>query len=359
MSGDATGHQEDAPPSGEPAGNPGGSIPARPFVWPPKPTALPPGDPGGREPSHAAGARPRRPRVSHLAEAITSIERAWLGLTCPPWRILAAEAHWQPDDPASYCFRCGRSVGPFETTPPESHSPGCSTCRDSPVPWDRFVRLGEYAGVLRRAVLEVKFHRSEHLGTALGHELGVALDTQLAWARVDRSRVRIIPVPASHAHRVRTGIDHAMILAAAVRDVAGGRIVRPIRRRHGPSQREVPRGERQRNARRSFTPTWNIRQWLADLLCWGRGGRTGHHRAARRTAVQLEPGTTLVLVDDVKTTGATLSAACRAVLASYGLKRDSRGRKKVFVWCCVASVTPEPGRASPSGPRGSEALVGE
>lgn len=269
--------------------------------------------------------------------ALVHIERTWLGLHAPPWNVRAHESAWTPSEPDDFCWRCGRTAGPFEVAPPESQTPGCSVCVSQKLPWERFIRVGEYAGVLRKAIHETKFHRVHALGASLGRELGVAIARELRWEGHDPADCILVPVPASWRRRLASGIDHALAIARAAGEVSGCAVRRPIRRRHGPSQLQVPPSQRLRNAARSFLP--------ASL--W--------YPAAGRLPPCLRQGRgVVVVVDDVRTTGATMQGACRALASALALHLPVRPR----IWAAVVAVTPEPGRQNSSAnePRPSDPL---
>ncbi|GMV24525.1 MAG: hypothetical protein AMXMBFR58_05560 [Phycisphaerae bacterium] len=333
--------------AGDPAHDRDAALPldADRFVWPPRrpaqsfqggaSDAVPTGQPA-RSAAHA---------IPPWRAALTQIERTWLGLVSLPWAIRAAEAGWRLDDADAYCWRCGRTVGPFEVTPVESPEPGCTGCRGKRLAWDRFIRAGEYTGELRRAIQEVKFGRWRSLGDSLGRELGLALARELSWAGRSHGPVVLVPVPASTRRRLRSGIDHTQVLVRAVRKMIGGRIMRPVWRRHGPSQLQVPPSERARNAARAFVPVHET--------VMGRLGLAG--RVPRPPA-----GATVIVIDDVRTTGSTMMAACRAVRAAFrhGMGRTTgsprQGRSSglvaggdLVVWAAVVGVTPEPGERGP------------
>lgn len=349
-----------------------------PFVWPPRRPLQPPGIPIHPAPTHVAPAGLTIPDGSDKGEHGTSrqtwrkglleIERQWLGLIAPPWSIRAAEAGWAPDSPSAYCWRCGRTVGEFEVTPPESADPGCLECRSKKLPWDRLVRAGEYRSILRRAIQETKFRASHVLGYELGRTLGRSIEVQLRWANIPPASVLIVPAPMSRLRRFRTGIDHAAAIARGVAEVAGGRIIQPLARRHGPSQLEIPPSERSRNAARSIAlrpaSLWGwsglrCAAWI-DRATFGLVPRAS--RWARLLGAPPPEGWTLIVVDDVKTTGATMSAICRGVRMAIdqATPNDSAGgdaarggrkkRSRVRIWSAVVAVTPERG----GGPREEE-----
>ena len=339
---DPSGHGEGAESVRRP------SEPGR-FVWPPR---TPPEDrPSDERPlpeSPAVGDRtPPRSSTAHVPnridrrtgraawtsvrDAMLEVEETWLGVTRRSFAARAAAAGWAPDDPAKYCARCGLSVGPHEADLIDAPGgPSCPACRESRLAWDRFVRLGEYGGVVRDAVHDLKFTRWRRAGRELGRELGRTLLNRLAAAGIPADRAVLVPVPTSLVRRLVRGIDHTLVLARAVRSVTGIPIVRALRRSHRPSQLDVPRSARRANVARS-------------IRC----------RSSRGLA-----GKTIVVLDDVVTTGATMSAACRALAAgirrSYGA-RPARGVRPAAIWVACVGRTPEPGegRSSTVPARGS------
>lgn len=288
------------------------------FVWPPRPApaegAVAVASAAVEEHrSDAEGAGRRAAGETPLSGVVRdgvwrSVERVWLGLAAPPWRVRAAEAGWEQDSAGAYCGRCGTTVGPHE-----GDEAGCVTCRGRRVPWDRFVRVGEYAGLLREAVVEVKFTRWRRLGDDLGRLLGDAVLKELRGAGVDLGRVVIVPVPTTFRRRVWRGIDHSLVIARGVSRASGLPVERLLEREHRPSQLEVAPSRRGANVAGSMRV-----------------------RVGARVA-----GRVVVLVDDVRTTGATMAAATRAV------RRGPIGPGEEGlsgVWAAVIGVTPEPGR---------------
>lgn len=243
------------------------------------------------------------------------IERAWLGLTRPPLAERAALCGWRASAPGEACERCGTSVGAFE-----ADASGCPACRDRRLPWDRFVRLGEYDGLLKRVVCETKFSAWRRLGRDIGRLLGATLADTMARANVLASDAIIVPVPMTFWRRVARGIDHTWCIARGVRDVTGVRIVRALHRRNTPPQASLPRTKRAANVRGTMHPRG------LDLS-----------------------GKTVIVLDDVRTTGATMLEACRA------LQRGEKATRPSAVWALVAAVTPDARRRElswrePDGP---------
>lgn len=287
------------------------------FVWPPRPGETPAPAVTGPSEAQQVSSAPATAVVSGWRQLLDEIERTWLGRITPPLEVRLAEAGWTPDPPEAFCPRCATSAGAHE-----ADDTGCSSCRGRKLAWERALRLGDYAGVLRELVLEVKFTRWRRMGDRLGRMLGATLRRALDDAGIDRAQVVLVPVPMSFRSRIARGVDHALVIARGVSDATGLPLVRALSRRHRPSQRSTPRGSRAANVAGAFR---------ALPAAAGLAGRVA------------------VVIDDVRTTGATLTAACRALdTAHKSLSNNaldvSDGIPGVRLWTAVVGVTPEPGR---------------
>lgn len=269
-------------------------------------------------------------RPGGLRRAWHEIERTWLGLVAPPLDARMAASGWTPDPPSAYCPRCAASVGPYEATGVDTRSPtgqpGCGACRGVKLHWERAVRLGEYDGLLRDLIHEVKFTRWRRLGDDLGRLLGERLVIELIAAGVDQGRVVLVPVPMTVRRRMARGIDHTLTLARGMARASGFPILEALSRSHRPSQLSVPASGRWRNVAGSIR---------------------------LRHGVDLE-GWTAVVIDDVKTTGATMAVACRAVagVGDSGVRSKARNGSQVRVWSAVVSVARSPDRRRKAGTTG-------
>jgi ComF family protein len=235
------------------------------------------------------------------------IESVWFGLTRATLTERAQDADWSPDLPSAYCSKCGNSIGLHEET-----NEGCRICRNKRLPWSRFVRLGEYHGLIREVVHEVKFTRWRRVGMDAGRLLGAQLIPLLEG--LPRETLAIVPVPSTFRRRMSRGIDHTLVLARGVREVTGGQIVRALKRSHRPSQVGLPMTERRRNV-------------------------SGTMRLRGRPNLS---GCTVIVIDDVRTTGATMMEACRSL--ARGLKDQGQVAQ---IWAAVLGVAADQGSMPP------------
>ena len=257
-------------------------------------------------------------RVSRTARQardwLESVERTWLGWTFPPTRLVFAETGWAPDDESRYCGRCGASVGSGEVTPT-----GCASCRDAPVAADRFVRLGAYSGRLREWVRAIKYRGWVEMADALGRRLGAAVGRCLApRGDLDPDLTVVVPMPMPWQRRLYRGIDHARLIAVGVAAELNLGLLAALAKANGPPQVSLPAGHRAR----------------------GKGGMRLRRRAGRLRL----GGVHVILVDDVRTSGASLRAAGRLI-------RRLRPRQ---VTAAVLAVTDDRSRMPPPKPSGPD-----
>lgn len=192
------------------------------------------------------------------------------------------EEQW--DEPS--CPRCAASVAPFEVARDKKGRMGCSECRDESLKIDKTVRVGAYQDGLGYLVRQFKYRGREELGPTLGKWLSQIVQ-QAEW--IDRIEA-VASVPTHWKHRLSRPLHGAEKLADVVADRLGIPHVPILRRvRAGPHQINLSAAQRIVNVRGAF---------------------------ALQRSVSLRD-TRLLLIDDVKTTGATLEE-CAKVLRKAG-----------------------------------------
>ena len=168
------------------------------------------------------------------------------------------------------CPKCGAFI-----KRPDSFGDRCALCRDVPLTFDSAVALGNYQGMLKRLVLDLK-NANEQLAFQLGRLLGLRLMQQEFFDHADI----LLPVPIHWQRRFQRGFHAAAVIAEGVHAITG-----------------VPIGER---------------LVCCDHLTKKQGTLTGPQRFANvKNAFKLRPlvsvkGSSIVIVDDVMTSGATL-----------------------------------------------------
>lgn len=179
-------------------------------------------------------------------------------------------------DPHATCPRCASTVGPHADT-----TDGCPRCRAEKFAFESAVRLGPYDGALREAILRAKQSGGEGIAETLGRVWAVARREQLRALRPDV----LVPVPLHWGRRWSRGFNQSGAVSRGLAAVLGVPLLPFAVRRVRPTPKQVgtSRAERLRNVEGAFAPA----NRLTDLR--------------------------VLLIDDVLTTGATASAASRAL----------------------------------------------
>lgn len=174
------------------------------------------------------------------------------------------------------CRRCGSSAAlDGEST--------CRNCHRAPPPWKQMLVLSAYGDLAKEAVVRAKRPAGEPVGIALGRRLGQLVRPSLAGVQLDV----VVPVPMHWWRRAVRGTSSAGILASAAARTLDLRMRHGVRRiRATGMQNTLPPEHRAANVKGAFR---------ADR--WVRGQK-------------------VLLVDDVITTGATVTACTHALLAA-------------------------------------------
>ncbi len=186
------------------------------------------------------------------------------GGVCPPcWTSIVAQ-------PEVCCPRCASS----DVAEPDV----CLDCRTAPPPWQGAACVGPYQGALRELILLLKTARRDELAIPLARR-AAAVWQRTGWPRPDL----VVPVPTTWVRLLRRGYNHAELVS---RHLAGllGCPHRPALHR---SSRGTQRGRSRRQRLALATSSFRVRGTVAG---------------------------TVLLVDDVLTTGATAGASSRALL---------------------------------------------
>jgi ComF family protein len=200
-----------------------------------------------------------------------------------PARCAACDVFVAPA--AGFCAACAATLAPIERSCPGCAAPEASTCacRRSPFPFTVARAALLYGGAVVPAVVRLKHKERADVARALGRCLAPVLSSQ---GPVDA----VLPVPL-HPRRLRSrGYNQAQALArAAARETGWPVWVDTLRR-----VRDTPiLGSAAPERRRALV--------------------AGAFAVSRPARVR---GLTLLLVDDVMTTGATLSACAHTLLGA-------------------------------------------
>jgi ComF family protein len=185
-------------------------------------------------------------------------------------------------DALASCVRCGSPVGPYAVV-----AGGCTHCRGTSFAFDRVLRLGAYDGLLRLLILRLKYQAGEGLAEVLARLWSQHQAAALRAAGVDV----VVPVPLHWWRRLTRGYNQsetlARVLAAELRRPCRSRWLRRVRATARQTQQTSPTARKE-----------NVRDAFAARPCPGLKGRT------------------VLLVDDVMTTGSTAAEAARALKAA-------------------------------------------
>lgn len=188
-------------------------------------------------------------------------------------------------DPFLSCPRCAGTVGPFAIAEGR-----CVACRNESFAFEQTLRLGPYDGLRREVILRLKNQRGESLAELLGE----------CWAEQSAARFAslgldvLVPVPLHWLRRWRRGYNQSAALCRGLSThLRLPYSTASLRRvRHTPRQTTQTPAGRKANVRGAFR------------------ARSGAFLQDR----------SVLLVDDVMTTGATVAEASRALLTA-GAKR--------------------------------------
>jgi predicted amidophosphoribosyltransferase len=193
------------------------------------------------------------------------------------------------------CPRCGAPVGPYTDL-----TKGCGQCRKESFAFDRVIRLGVYDGEMRLACLRAKSSSGSSLARGLADVLVDQKRSLFDDVKVDL----VVPVPEHWTRRLLHPHYAAETLSRQVSRQLGIRWSRTtlLKQRRTPKQATSP------------TPRRRLQQ-------------QGSFRVKRSSDVSDK---TILLVDDILTTGSTASAAARTL--------KNAGAKRVLV--AVIAVSP-------------------
>jgi ComF family protein len=208
----------------------------------------------------------------------------------------------RPAEPPA-CFVCGQPLPSWRTISVATER--CAACRRRPPAFDRGAVACDYEGPLRAIVHAFKYDGRRSLARPLGRLL------RDAGRQVLDDSDAVVPVPLHPWKRLQRGFNQSADLA---RTLALPVRLALRRSRATRAQAGLTPGQRRRNVAGAFA----LARWPAGTIVAGQ---------------------TLVLVDDVMTTGATLDACARV------LKRA--GAREVRVLTLARALPHGSGAATP------------
>ncbi|MTI80546.1 MAG: ComF family protein [Firmicutes bacterium] len=168
-----------------------------------------------------------------------------------------------------YCYTCGRPIGKGSL---------CNDCLERQWPFTLCRAVGPYSGPLKEAVHRLKYQGKQQLATPLGRLMAQQVVNEMVYRSVDM----VVPIPMAPSKLRRRAFNQAHLLAVEVAKA----IDRPLnevlqKKTDTVPQANLTRQQREKNLQQAF--------FLVDNV-------NIHQRK-------------ILLIDDVITTGSTLSAA--------------------------------------------------
>jgi ComF family protein len=247
--------------------------------------------------------------MSAAASAVRSIAREIIDFAlpprCPACGIITPEPHrfcftcWQAlhflGDPC--CARCGLPFAYGDSTAL------CGRCLAEPPPFDRLRAAVAYGDIARAVVLKLKYSGRPGLAETLARFMLRHLP-ESAGGEGERGAL-LVPVPLHRWRIWKRGYNQAALIASALARRSGHDFAPDIlrRKRATPPLKGLGRRERALTVRGAFEVTDEGKQALA--------------------------GRSVILVDDVFTSGATASACART------LKRAGATSVSILCWARV------------------------
>ena len=227
---------------------------------------------------------------SRAASALSNLGREALRIVLPSWCVACRrELPWERRT-ASCCEPCWSSLPRIDgakcrscalPSPVEADSFLCLQCHDDPLPLDWCDAWGEYRDALERVLHALKFERHDFLDEALAGLLEETLSV-----RGDFAFDEVVGVPMHRTKERRRGYNQAELLARTLARRTGIRCDMNLlaRTREQATQSKLPKRDRAANVRGAFAASPRAK---------------GH---------------SILIVDDICTTGETLRACARALI---------------------------------------------
>ncbi|MFQ5893422.1 MAG: ComF family protein, partial [Nitrospinota bacterium] len=199
--------------------------------------------------------------------------------------------------PDPSCETCGQPFWTFGASFIAADA-RCGLCRTHPPPFVKARAVGLYRGYLKRLILLMKYRPKAQAAFALGGFLAEAYPRLFG----DLVPEAVVPIPLHTERFLEREFDQSVLMARRLAWEAGWPLRRWLRRvRPTPPQSRLSRAGRHANVRRAFA-----------------------------VAPRARPeGRTVLLVDDVLTTGATAREAARALVQA--------GARAVYVYTAARS----------------------
>lgn len=182
-----------------------------------------------------------------------------------------------------YCRRCGRDVSKYGQL-----AAGCGDCLGKDFHFDAIARSGVYKDTLRKMILAFKAADR----TELSGLLHFLVDSAFAGADFVNDIDLVVPVPLHWTRQLRRGYNQSYLIAKALKNRSIKMNTDLVRMRNTKQQASLTEARRRANVAGAFA------------------ARKRHSFAGKK----------ICLIDDIKTTGATLNECARVLKKAGAIK---------------------------------------